>query len=172
MDTSTFYTAVGGISFTLLGLWWVVVQSRESWRLDPARRRMAYAVSLHFVLPGAMSVLSLVAPDAPWLWRLTFTTAGIFGVIGAVSVLRTLREEYDCPRIARIIEWVAVPVYGLVALVAFFPEAIGGLVGLTALQIEGVVLAVLILLGAQVAWILMIEPGREAERGPEREPAV
>ena len=48
METQTFYTTVGSISFTLLGLWWVVVQSRDAWRTDPARRRMAYAVSLHF----------------------------------------------------------------------------------------------------------------------------
>jgi len=161
MDTQTFYTTVSGISFTLLGLWWVVVQSREAWRHDPARRWMAYAVSLHFLLPGAMSVLSLVAPDVPWLWRLTFTTAGLLGVVGAIAILRTLREEYDCPRIARLIEWIAIPVYAIVALIALVPELIAGAVGLRALQLEGIALAVLIFLGVQMAWILMVEPPRE-----------
>lgn len=63
METQTFYTTVGAISFTLLGLWWVVVMGREAWQINLARRRMAYAISLHFALPGAMSILSLVAPD-------------------------------------------------------------------------------------------------------------
>ena len=162
MDTQTFYVTVSGISFTLLGLWWVVVQSRETWRQDPARRRMAYAVSLHFLLPGAISILSLIAPDAPWLWRATFSISGVLGVVGAISVLRTLREEYDCPRVARMIEWIAVSVYALVAVIALVPELISGFVGLGPLQLEGIALAVLIFLGAEVAWILMLEPAREA----------
>jgi hypothetical protein len=163
VDTQAFYTTVSAISFTLLGLWWVVVQSHDAWRANPARRRMAYAVSLHFLLPGAMSVLSLVAPDAAWMWRLTFATAGILGIIGAVTVLRTLREEYDAPRLARLIEWVAIPVYAVVAIVALVPELVGNLgLGLTPLQVEGFTLAVLIFLGVQVAWILMVEPSRES----------
>ncbi len=162
MDTQAFYTTVSSISFTLLGLWWVVVQSHDEWRANPARRRMAYAVSLHFLLPGAMSILSLVAPDAAWMWRITFATAGILGIIGAINVLRTLREEYDAPRLARLIEWVAIPVYAVVAIVALAPELVGTLgLGLTPLQVEGFTLAVLIFLGVQVAWILMVEPTRE-----------
>jgi len=65
MTSESFYTVMSSVSFTLLGLWWVVVQSREPRRLDPARRAMAWAVSLHFALPGAMSVLALVAPTSP-----------------------------------------------------------------------------------------------------------
>ena len=163
MDTQAFYAAVSGICFTLLGLWWVVVQSREEWRRQASRRRMAYAVSLHFLLPGAMSVLSLAAPGVSWLWRITFASAGILGVIGALTVLRTLREEYDAPRIARTIELVAIPVYGLVTVVALVPELLTGLgLGLTALQIEGLILATLIFLGVELAWVLMVEPPREA----------
>jgi len=170
VDTQVFYTTVSSISFTLLGLWWVVVQSREEWRRQPARRRMAYAVSLHFLLPGAMSVLSLVAPDVNLLWRIAFSSAGVLGVVGALAVLRTVREEYDAPRLARLIEAVAIPVYALVAVVALVPEAITRLnAGLTALQIEGIILSILIFGGVQLAWILMVEPGREpaAEQAPD-----
>ncbi len=164
MDQQAFYTTVSAISFTLLGLWWVVVQSRASWRDDLARRRMAYAVSLHFVLPGTMSILALVAPDIPGLWRLTFVTAGIMGVIATGYVVRTLREEHDCPRLTRAIEWIAIPVYGLVAIVAAVPELVGRLgLGLTALQVEGIILAVLLFMGVHGAWILMIEPPRAAD---------
>lgn len=163
MDIQTFYTTVSSISFTLLGLWWVVVQSHDEWRANPARRRMAYAVSLHFLLPGAMSVLSLVAPDVALMWRVTFGAAGILGIIGAITVLRTLREEYDAPRLVRVIEWIAIPAYAIVTIVAFAPELVGNLgLGLTPLQVEGFTLAVLVFLGVQMAWILMVEPSRES----------
>ncbi|MBA2701307.1 MAG: hypothetical protein H0U58_06370 [Chloroflexi bacterium] len=162
MDTQTFYTTVSSISFTLLGLWWVVVQSREEWRERPARRRMAYAVSLHFLLPGVMSVLSLVAPDVGLLWRVSFSFAGALGVVGAILVLRTVREEYDAPAMARLIESVAIPVYGLVAIVALVPEAVNRLnIGLNPLQVESIILAIVIFGGVQLAWILMVEPVRD-----------
>lgn len=167
MTPETFYTTVSTISFTLLGLWWVVVQGRESWRHDVARRRMAYAVSLHFLLPGAMSVLSLVAPDVAWLWRVTFVSAGLVGVIAAIFVVRTLREEYDCPRLVKTIEWIAIPIYAAVTVVALAPELVTGLgLGLTPLQVEGVILAVLLFFGVQGAWILMVEPPRDPASPP------
>lgn len=179
METQTFYTTVRSINFTLLGLWWVVVEGRESWRADPSRRRMAYAVSLHFLLPGAMSILSLVAPDQGLLWRVTFATAGVLGVIGASYVVRALREEHDSPRIARAIELITIPIYALVAVIALVPELINGLgIGLTALQAEAIILSILVFFGVQAAWILMVEPlrvdpagspraGRAADRRPE-----
>jgi hypothetical protein len=164
VDTQAFYTTVSSVSFTLLGLWWVVVQSRDEWRRHPARRRMAYAVSLHFLLPGVMSVLSLVAPDVSWLWRATFATAGALGVVGAILVLRTLREAYDAPRLARLIEWIAIPIYGVVAIVALAPDVVRAMTSeLTPIQVEGIILAILIFLGVQVAWILMVEPARPTE---------
>lgn len=161
MDVETFYTTVSTISFVLLGLWWVVVQGREAWHTDLARRQMSYVVSMHFVLPGVMSVLSLVAPDVSWLWRATFSIAGLLGLIGAGFVVRTLRDDHDRPRIVRAIEWVAIPIYAIISVVAIAPELVTGLgVGLTALQVEGIMLALLLFLGVQAAWILMIEPIR------------
>ena len=35
MTTQAFYAAVASISFTLLGLWWVVVITRTEWRQSP-----------------------------------------------------------------------------------------------------------------------------------------
>jgi hypothetical protein len=84
-------------------------------------------------------------------------------MIGAVTVLRTVREEYDAPRAARIIEWVAIPIYGLVTVVALVPELLANLgSSLQPLQIEGLILTILIILGVQLAWILMVEPTRES----------
>jgi hypothetical protein len=162
MDLQAFYTTVTSISFTLLGLWWVVVEGRDTWRMNAARRRMAYVVSLHFVLPGVMSALALVAPDLGILWRITFMSAGLLGLFAAGYVARTLTDERDCPRLVRVIEWVAIPIYALIAIVAVVPEAVRSLgIGLTPLQVEGIILAIVLFFGVQAAWILMVEPSRE-----------
>lgn len=53
------------MSFTLLGLWFVVVQTRHAeWSQSPEHQRRASAVSLHFAFPGLMSFLALVDPDS------------------------------------------------------------------------------------------------------------
>src|SRR5438105_13934360 len=65
-----FYGAFAQISFTVFGLWLVVVQTRHAdWSRSPEHRRRAYAVSLHFAIPGLMSLLSLVDPSDKTLWR-------------------------------------------------------------------------------------------------------
>lgn len=159
MDLNAFYATVSTVSFTLLGLWWVVVQARPALWQDLTHRRMAYAISFHFLLPGMMSILSLIAPDAPYLWRTTFALAGLIGLVGAVYYVRTLRDAHDCPRIVRVVEWVVIPVYAVVTAVALFPESVARIgLDLSALQVEGVILAILLFLGVQAAWVLMIEP--------------
>ena len=159
MDLNAFYATVSTISFTLLGLWWVVVQSRPAVWGDLTHRRMAYAISFHFLLPGMMAILSMIAPDSPFLWRTTFTLAGLIGLIGAIYYVRTLRDAHDCPRIVRIVEWVVIPIYAVIAAVALFPEFVRNLGwNLTPLQVEGIILSILLFLGVQAAWILMIEP--------------
>src|SRR5204863_450425 len=57
-----FYGAMAQVSFTLLGLWWVVVQFKYSDLMRDRRRRIqAYDTSLYFVLPGIMSLISQLA---------------------------------------------------------------------------------------------------------------
>ena len=80
MDIDAFYSVVSGINFTLLGLWWVAIKDRADIGGDnTAGRRMAYIVSLQFLIPGTVSLLSQVAPDKPLIWRLSFTIAGLAG---------------------------------------------------------------------------------------------
>ena len=106
MPQDVFYQAVSTASFTLLGLWLVVVQARDEWRFVVARRRMAYVVSLHFLLPGAMSILALAAPDQAVVWRVSFAVAGAIGVAGVALIAQTLRQDADCPKIVRWLQWV------------------------------------------------------------------
>ena len=89
MDTGTFYATTSAVSFTLLGFWWVVVQFRhEEMTGDPGRRRLAFVVSLHFILPGLMSLGALLTTDAPVVWRPTFGTAGVAGMVAVFLASR------------------------------------------------------------------------------------
>jgi hypothetical protein len=76
----SFYTTVAGTSFTLLGLWWVVLQVRhEEWMRTRAGRTLGYDVTLFFLFPGAMSLLSLVSNDTAIIWQVGFVVASILG---------------------------------------------------------------------------------------------
>jgi hypothetical protein len=164
MPQDVFYQSVSTASFTLLGLWLVVVQARDEWRFAVARRRMAYIVSLHFLLPGAMSVLALAAPEQAIVWRASFAIAGALGVVGVALISQTLRQDADAPRIVRWLQWVVLPIYVVITALAIAPgivEAIG--LGLTPLQTEAIVLSLLLFFGVQSAWFLLVEPTR-AER--------
>lgn len=87
----TFYTVVAELSFTLLGLWWLVVQTRHDlWIRDPLRRRIATNISLYFLLPGSMSLFALLQPEVGGFWRLAFVTAGGVGVFATATLLCAL----------------------------------------------------------------------------------
>jgi hypothetical protein len=163
----TFYTVAGAVAFTLYGLWWIVVQAKPEWRQDRARRLLAYVVSLHFLLPGAMSLLSVVAPNSPLVWQTVFTAAGILGIMGVAMVLRAVREDHDAPWLVATIQWVVLPVYVLITILALapgIPSAIG--LPLSGLQVEAIVVTAVLIFGVQSAWFLMVEPPRAATPSP------
>ena len=168
MDTATFYATTSAVSFTLLGFWWVVVQFRhDEMTGDPGRRRLAFVVSLHFILPGLMSLGALLTGDAPIVWRLTFGTAGIAGMIAVVIASRGVdrpdRRDRD-GRPLRVARSPAVPRaddrgdLGLTCVRADFQ--------LVPLQVEGAIMTLLVFLGIVFAWALFTEPhpaGRSGE---------
>ena len=41
MDLSTFYALMSATCFTLVGLWWTVIERRPEWREEPRLRRLA-----------------------------------------------------------------------------------------------------------------------------------
>jgi hypothetical protein len=83
-DLTAFYGIISGVNFTLLGLWWVAVQELKHLRQTGAGR-MAYIVSLQFLLPGTAALLSQVAPKVTGLWRGSFTLAGVPSIDTAVA---------------------------------------------------------------------------------------
>lgn len=154
-----FYAVFGTVCFTLLGLWLVVVQTRyEDWVVDPAYRRMAYAVFLNFALPAAMSVLSLISPDNTLLWRTAFCSLAFLGAVSVAIAHVPPRREGIAAAIVGGGRWVAATTYVIVGLVALFPMPIGQAVGgLSGLEIESILLSVLVLLNLNVAWVLLME---------------
>lgn len=166
MDLVAFYGVVSGLSFTLLGLWWVVAQRHKDWFFVPRRRRMAYVVSLHFMLPGSMSLLSLVDTQSSVLWRIVFTFAGLAGIAGALLVSDAIRTEFGRGRLGAALLWVALPVYALIVLVAIAPD-VSSTVNLDPRQVEGVLMALVVLLGINAAWFLTMEPTEEERREHE-----
>ena len=158
MDTATFYATTSAVSFTLLGFWWVVVQFRhDELTHDPGRRRLAFVVSLHFVLPGIMSLGALLTGDAPIVWRLTFGMAGIAGMVAVVLASRGVTEPTGAIAAIGRWEWLALPLYAILTIVALSPDLLKG-TQLAALQVEGIVMTLLVLIGIIFAWLLFTDP--------------
>lgn len=161
MDTGTFYATTSAVSFTLLGFWWVVVQFRhEEMTQDPGRRRLAFVVSLHFILPGLMSLGALLTGDAPLVWRLTFGSAGVAGMMAVLVASRGIKDPTGAIAAIGRFEWVALPLYAVLTIVAIRPDLIRTTVGLEPLQVEGVIMTLLVFLGIVFAWALFTEPQR------------
>lgn len=165
MNQTEFYGVVSAINFTLLGLWWVAVQGRLDVWGDRSARRMAYFVSLQFVIPATVSLLAQVAPDVPEVWQFAFAFAGVAGGIGVALLAIELWRSTD----ATILPWafalVGIPVYVVVTIVAIFPTLVAdlGLV-LKPLEVEGILLSALMFLGVQEAWFVAMTPPREEAR--------
>lgn len=161
MDLSAFYAVVSGINFTLLGLWWVAVRERAEIGVDtPFGRRMAYLVSLQFVIPGTVSLLSQVAPNVSEVWRTSFALAGVAGSAGSVMLAKAIRGLPRQSLVANLIAFGAVPLYAVAALIAVTPPLSGAL---SSLQVEAILLCVLVFLGVQAAWVVAMAPKAAAE---------
>ena len=51
MDLAGFYSLMAVTCFTLVGLWWTVVERHPEWKRDAKARRLAGGVYLSFLLP-------------------------------------------------------------------------------------------------------------------------
>ena len=156
MDTSLFYATGSALCFTLLGFWWLVVQFRHAeLTRDAATRRFTFLVSLHFVIPGLVSIASLISPGA--LWRVAFGLAGLVGIAAAFFLASgAVRWRGPLRSVGRA-SWIGIPIYALVTLIAIVPDAFSNL-GLDALQLEGFALLTILLLGILLAWFMFTSP--------------
>lgn len=163
MNQTEFYAVVSAINFTLLGLWWVAVKDRSDLSAhDASSRRMAYLVSLQFVIPATVSLLAQVAPQVPEVWRFAFALAGICGGVGLAMLAREISRSTDAKYLPQVFAVVGLPVYAMVTLVALIPTFIGDMGWtLKPIEVEGILLSVLVFLGVQEAWFVAMTPARK-----------
>jgi hypothetical protein len=163
MDTTTFYAAASALCFTLLGFWWVVVQFRHAeLTASFAARRFMFLVSLHFIVPGLVSLASLLATGP--MWRIAFGLAGLTGMLAAIAGTRAGGTASPLLADLRVKALLGIPVYALVALIAVAPELVRGTLGIEPLQVEGLLLLVILLLGILLAWWLFTGPAPADEQ--------
>lgn len=144
------------MSFTVFGLWLVVVQVRHRERAAWRQRRWgAQAVAMHFALPGAMSLLNLANPASGLLWRISFAA---FAVLGGVGMVLLDRPTPGAGALPRLVHRSGVVLYGAVALVAVAADAVASAFAMDPLQVEAVLLSLLLFVGVNMAFALLFAP--------------
>ena len=163
MDPSTtFYQALTGTSFTLLGIWMAVVQvAHGSWRSDPVRHATTLHVTVKFFLPGVLGLVSLLGATTGGgvVWRVAFVLGGVVGFVEAVGYLRTPGGPGTVRRLA-----VVDPVlYLVVVAAAFLPP---GALAIAPLQAEGWATGAVFVTGLVGVWVALSERAPEPELAP------
>lgn len=155
---TAFYQTAAQLCFTLLGLWWLVLQTKyREWIGDSERRRMATSISLYFLIPGVMSLIALLGADIPALWRPTFALASGIGAIETLlGGLRSMRER-GRPLVAAG-QWLGFALYLVVMAAAFMPPGLtlSG-AAIAPLLAAGLGLALLVTLGVLLAWSYFLD---------------
>lgn len=167
MNLSTFFGVVSTVDFALLGLWWVTVQTRADLRKHGSTAsRMAYAVSLQFIVPGTASLLAQVDPAVTAVWRLSFAIAGVTGIAAIVLLVPALAASGELA-VARFLRFGAIPLYALMTFIAVFgfPSTT-----LSALQVEAILFCLVVFLSTQVAWAaaMSTDPAAKTDAGDGR----
>lgn len=173
MDVSTFYALFSATCFTLLGLWWNVVQKHEAWLRSPAGRRDAGGIYLAFLLPALMGLFAQVGGTTnPHIWRASFVIVAAIGCVSTLRLLSSARSagvtHEDVGMFARH-RWISVVIYAAIAVLGVAPELVGPL-GLTPLQAEAMLLILLVALAHWLVWEFMTHAPAESEPEPEPQP--
>jgi hypothetical protein len=145
----TFYATLAQICFTLVGLWWVVVQFKyEALMTSPQGRLTAYAASMHFVAPGLIALVSVLTIDQVSMWRLGSAVGSLLGIIAAGAAIRAglLNRLQKAQELVLLILFIVLGVLSFVS---------APLLGLKPLLVEALVNVAVIVLGVQFAWQML-----------------
>ena len=154
MDVSTFYALFSATCFTLVGLWWNVVQRHEAWLRSPGTRRDAGGVYLSFLLPALMGLFAQVGGTTdPGIWRATFVVVAAVGCWSTLHLLTRSRREDGAGSLARP-RAAAAALYALVAVIGVAP-ALTEPLGVSPLQAEAMLLVLLVTLAHWLVWEFM-----------------
>jgi hypothetical protein len=151
-----FYQAISGVSFTLLGLWFVIVQLKYKHGAgESSRRRHAYGVAMFFLIPGIGSMLSSVNSDLTLLWRVAF---GVTAALGLIEIALYLSSGGLRTAASTALRVAGFAIYAIMLVVALFPTAVeaAGL-SLQPRELEAILLALLIFIGANIAFLALTE---------------
>jgi len=168
MDVSTFYALFSATCFTLVGLWWNVVQGRPSWMRDPDLRRAVGGVYLAFLLPAMMGLFAQVGgTETPSIWRGSFVIVALIGVLSTLSLLTRSRDQGASAALSRV---GTIVLYAVVAVIGAYPE-IAEPLDIKPIQAEAFLLILLVAMGHAVAWRFMVEnppddPAADESRSP------
>jgi hypothetical protein len=160
-DFDRFYQSISTVSFTLLGLWWVVCQLKyKGDEGDRRRQRHAYAIALYFLLPGIMAMLASVNSDLSTLWRVAF---GAIAVLGFTEIVLYRLSGDVFSRGPIVLRGFSSVLYALIAAFAIRPELATDLgLGMQPREVEGILLGLLIAVGVNLAWFGLTETGETA----------
>ena len=161
-NAATFYQAGAQALFALLGLWWVVCQFRHAlWMGDPAMRRHAHVIAMHFLLLGTMCLVGILGADEPTVWRAGFALAGALGAIAAAALLavRAAGVQGLGTNVTRAASAAMLAAYVLVVLVAVVEQILVDVgIALTPLQAEAILVTLVMFASVNLAWTLFTAP--------------
>ncbi|MFE5854686.1 MULTISPECIES: hypothetical protein [unclassified Streptomyces] len=159
MDVSTFYALFSATCFTLVGLWWNVVQNHPDWLRSDALRRVVGGIYLSFLLPALMGLFAQVGGvETPEIWRTSFVVLAVIGCASTVRLLGRSTSDRSAGSLAAP-QLVACLLYLLIAVVGVAPEVADPL-GLRPIQAEAILLSLLVLMGHGLVWRFMAGAGR------------
>ncbi|SPF06644.1 hypothetical protein [Streptomyces sp. MA5143a] len=162
MDVSTFYALFSATCFTLVGLWWNVVQGHRDWLCHPTLRRIVGGIYLSFLLPALMGLFAQVGgTETPEIWRCSFVVLAVIGCVSTLRLTGRIRPEGSSVFLT-LAQAVAALFYALIALVGAEPE-LANIVDLKPIQAEAVLLILLVVLGHGLVWRFMAGEGRPAD---------
>lgn len=162
MDLANFYSLMAVTCFTLVGLWWTVIERHPEWKAHRVARRLAGGVYLSFLLPGLMSTFAQVDPGNPVIWRTSFGVAAVVGLANTWRLLGLDRAAARGP--FRRLRWLVGVIYGVILALAVVP-ALAGVTGATPLQAASIALILLIVMAHGLAWEFMMEPDQPTTDG-------
>ena len=160
LDISTFYALFSATCFTLLGLWWNIVQNNPEWAAVTEQRKAVGGVYLTFLLPAMMGLFAQVGgAETPSMWRFSFVAVAVVGCLSTLRLLRVIRHETE--REPRGKYAATLLIYVLVAVIGVYPE-IARPLDITPIQAEAILLILLVLVGHGLVWDFMVRAQRHA----------
>ena len=159
MDIQSFYALMAGTCFALVGLWWNVVRAKPEWTKDDQLRTLASGVYLAFLIPGLMSLIAQLSGDNKLIWRATFAIAAVLGMYYSIRLMNKTHTSAPKTPFYRN-RWGTVLIYAFILIFALFPS-LATLMRLLPLQMEGIFLAGLVLIGHGLSWDFLMIPDPE-----------